>query len=575
MAKLLSVALGFLSQPFTHLSQLSFLADHSVWVNSGQVITSELSNSIQVTLDTWNITGLSVAVVPRYGEPEFHSWGNMTEDGDKTTEDTLFHMASVSKAFCVSALGILMDDYEHGRNVTPLPPALSEFNWHTLVQDILPGEWQLMDDWASKKANMKDILSHVSGLPRHDYSYGPDDSPKDEVLRMRYLKPAFELREQWSYNNNMFTTVAHIIETYSAQTYTSFVEDRIFTPLGMSSSTFSPAKAGKTGRFTQGWTSNGRLLPECFTEEMATLMAGAGGVISSAVDMSKWVALWLNKGVHNNVTVIPLSVYGNASQSYSVSISASADPELSIQGYGMGWFRNSYLGHDIVYHTGSVPGFSTLASFLPNDDVGVVVFANGGDKATPVMNISNRIIDAALNLRSKPSPLITPNTPEKRPITPPHENVAGLELALEEFSGTYANAGYGSITFCSPSGSSPYCQDVISDFAAVDAGKSSAHQSVQLFAAWPRIWSSHIRGVHLAGNTFVVQCTSLFPEGHGRDSTPFETAEIGTSEATAEFVVEDGKVVGFGLVGLVGQLTERQRTHTTAKDRAEVWFDKV
>lgn len=91
----------------------------------------------------------------------------------------------------------------------------------------------------------------------------------------------------------MFTTVAHIIETYSAQTYTSFVEDRIFTPLGMSSSTFSPAKAEKTGRFTQGWTSNGRLLPECFTEEMAILMAGAGGVISSAVDMVNVFAFYL------------------------------------------------------------------------------------------------------------------------------------------------------------------------------------------------------------------------------------------------------------------------------------------
>jgi hypothetical protein len=392
---------------------------------------------------------------------------------------------------------------------------------------------------------------------------------------MRYLRPAFELREQWSYNNKMFTAAAHIIETYSAQTYTSFVEDRIFTPLGMSSSTFSPAKAGKTGKFTQGWTSNGRLLPECFTEEVVPLMAGAGGVISSAVDMSKWVALWLNKGVHNNVTVIPLSVHGNASQSYSVSISASTDPELSIQGYGMGWFRNSYLGHDIVYHTGSVPGFSTLASFLPNDDVGVVVFANGGDKAKPVMNIFNRIVDAALNLRSKPSPPIEPNASEKKPVTPAHENVTGLELAIEEFSGTYVNAGYGPITFCSPSVNSPYCQNVISDFAAVDAGKSGAPQSVQLLAAWPRIWASHIRGVHQSGNTFNVQYTSLYPEGYGRDTTPFETAEIGTSEATAEFVVEDGKVVGFGLVGLVGQLTERERTHTTVKDRAEVWFDKV
>ena len=75
-------------------------------------------------------------------------------------------MASVSKAFCASALGILMDDFEHGRNVTPLPLTLMEFSWHTPVQDILPGEWKLMDEWASRKANLKDILSHVSGLPR-------------------------------------------------------------------------------------------------------------------------------------------------------------------------------------------------------------------------------------------------------------------------------------------------------------------------------------------------------------------------------------------------------------------------
>ncbi|KAG1754554.1 beta-lactamase/transpeptidase-like protein [Suillus lakei] len=548
--RLLSVASGFLTQPFTHLSQLSFLAG-SLWVNNGQVITSELSNSIHETLDIWNITGLSVVVVPRYGESEFHSWGNVTEDGDKTTEyvRTARLSSCMNSEVCVSALGILIDDFDHGRNVTPLPTALTEFNWHTLVQDILPGEWQLMDDWASKKANLKDILSHMSGLPCHDYSFGPHDNPKDEVLRMRYLRPAFELREQWSYNynNNMFMVAAHIIETYSAQTYTSFVEDRIFKPLGMSSLTFSPAKAGKTGNFTQGWTSSGRLLPECFTEKMVTLMAGAGGVISSAVDMSKWVALWLHKGVHNNVTVIPLSVHGNASQSYSVSISAPADPEHSIQGYGMGWFRNSYLGHDIVYHTGSIPGFSVLVSFLPDDDVGVVVFCNGDDKATPVMNISNRIIDTALNLRK-------PSMTEKKAITPPHGDVDGLELALEEFSGTYASPGYGPITFCT---------------------QSSVPQSPQLFAAWPRVWSSYIRVVHRSGNTFIVLCTSLFPEGYGRDSTPFETAEIGTSEALAEFVVENEKVVGFGLAGLVGQLKERKPMHTTVKDRAEIWFDKV
>ena len=58
-----------------------------------------------------------------------------------------------------------MDDYAHGRNITPLPDGVGTFDWHTKVQDILPDDWKLMDDWASQKASFRDILSHQSGLP--------------------------------------------------------------------------------------------------------------------------------------------------------------------------------------------------------------------------------------------------------------------------------------------------------------------------------------------------------------------------------------------------------------------------
>ena len=86
MSKIFGVVLGLLSQSFTYLSQISLSADF-VGVTNGQVFTPEISNSIQEILDIWNITGLSVTVVPRYGEPEFYSWGNRTEDGDKVTEN--------------------------------------------------------------------------------------------------------------------------------------------------------------------------------------------------------------------------------------------------------------------------------------------------------------------------------------------------------------------------------------------------------------------------------------------------------------------------------------------------------
>jgi hypothetical protein len=101
MAKVFGVVLGFLSQTFTYPSQVWFSADH-IGANIGQVITPELSNSIQGTLDVWNITGLSVAVIPRSGEPEYHSWGNRTEDGEETTEHVWTAQVSTGMSFEVA-----------------------------------------------------------------------------------------------------------------------------------------------------------------------------------------------------------------------------------------------------------------------------------------------------------------------------------------------------------------------------------------------------------------------------------------------------------------------------------------
>lgn len=162
----------------------------------------------------------------------------------------------------------------------------------------------------------------------------------------------------------MFIVVAHIISKYANQSYTSFVHERIFMPLDMSLTTFSPQTAIESGRFTQAWTKEGRLIPEWFTEESAFTLAGPGGIISNSIDMvgmscsapwksspmivqSKWILTWLNAGVHNGTTVIPLSVYTNTTLSYAISQGHPEDPDQSIGGCGLGWFRRSYRGFDV------------------------------------------------------------------------------------------------------------------------------------------------------------------------------------------------------------------------------------
>jgi CubicO group peptidase (beta-lactamase class C family) len=80
---------------------------------------------------------------------------------------TNFYIASCSKAFLAASVGILMDDFLDGKNVTALPANVNEFNWATKVKDLLPGDFELMDPWASEKANVRDLLGHVSGIPRY------------------------------------------------------------------------------------------------------------------------------------------------------------------------------------------------------------------------------------------------------------------------------------------------------------------------------------------------------------------------------------------------------------------------
>lgn len=152
-----------------------------------RAITPEVSVYAEKLLQKYQTPGLAVGVVQfDNGQvvDEFGSWGNKTEDGLKVSEEvsvfhiqnfseltkyfiyrqTLFVIGSISKAFTASALGILMDDFANGRNVTSLPENATEFTWDTKIEHLLPKFWVTDDSWIVHGANIRDILSHVSGL---------------------------------------------------------------------------------------------------------------------------------------------------------------------------------------------------------------------------------------------------------------------------------------------------------------------------------------------------------------------------------------------------------------------------
>ncbi|KAJ3482357.1 hypothetical protein NLI96_g7039 [Meripilus lineatus] len=555
--------------PLTLNSSSTIKTDKSEPGKFKRFITPQLSALVDLTIKATKTPGLSLGVVQVVSHTkdvhtEFGTWGTMTEDGDKTMQETLFAIGSCSKAFLAAAMGILMEDYAQGKNVTPLPDGLDSFTWKTKVQDLFPGEdsvWKLKDDWASQKVNIEDMLTHVSGLPSHDLSYGPSDAPIDLVEKLRFLKPQFELREQWAYNNQMYVLGAHIISTYSGKPFTQFVRERIFKPLKMTSTTYSGKEAKLTGNFSHAFTlheSNIRRIPFPFEDEnISEFIAGAGGIISNTGDMLKWVGMLLNGGVDpiTGTTVIPSSVFTEVTTARSLVMGTSDRIGGSIVGYGLGWLRTSAFGHEVLQHGGGLPGFISQVTFLPLDGVGIVAFVN---QASPVPNfVSSWIILDVLGMITLDQSFTDNNFTRlnhglpladvKKSPRPPQQSLTSIapELPIEAYVGTYSDPGYGGFTICTSSSTSDYCKSTLFDFSKVFPDDPPSGEPV-LYGSWPKIWSSHLRAVPQGKNSFLFRFLGMYPEGFGKNTSPFYDENFQV-DVQAEFDVEDGVVKGLAV----------------------------
>ena len=147
----------------------------------------------------------------------------------------------------------------------------------------------------------------------------------------------------------MYMLGSYIVSHYANATFADFVHERIFKPVRMSDTTISPSAAARSGKLSDSWTKDGRRIPFWFSDVNAG-NAGAGGVISSAEDMAKWLSVWLNRGVEplTNVTVFPESVYEEATTAHwMIGGERSKTYGSSLVGYGMGWQRWSYGTVDV------------------------------------------------------------------------------------------------------------------------------------------------------------------------------------------------------------------------------------
>jgi CubicO group peptidase (beta-lactamase class C family) len=336
------------------------------------------------------------------------------------TPDTLFALGSCSKAFTATAVALLADE---GRVSLDAP-----------VRAVLP-DFTLSDPRASSTLTTRDLLTHRSGLPRHDLFWYRAPFSRDELYRrLRFLEPVGPPHVQWRYNSLMFVVAGRVVERVSGESWEQFVSERVLLPLGMKRTRLSPEAMESDADHAVPHSLSGARIP-MLTKLDA--IAPAGAVQSSANDLSRWLIfhatrqpallsdqMW--RELHRPQAEMPASPFAQVQQPF----------------YALGWVHESYRGHPLVAHTGAIDGFTVHLGFLPETGQGVVVLVNR-DLAMPAVNaLAFTAYDRLLGLPPHDWEHELTETPD-----PVRDVVAvPLDFSLASVAGDYEHPAYGSLT---------------------------------------------------------------------------------------------------------------------------------
>lgn len=318
-------------------------------------------------MKAWEVPGLALCVVHR-GEIVYAKGYGVRTLGrpNPVDEDTLFAIASNSKAFTAAALGILVDRGEIG--------------WDDRVVDHLPS-FQLVDAYVTREMTIRDLLCHRSGLPRFggDHLWIGQELSRSEILgRLRHLEMTAPFRSRFQYQNLMFFVAGEVLAAVSGQSWEEFVKAGLLDPLGMVS-TLSSVRSlrDRSNVATPHEKRKGMVGPVSY--DVVDSIAAAGGLISSAREVGAWMLLHLDRGQGSEGRVLSEAVVEEMQTLQTpTAVSAFSREKLGMKfaGYGLGWGLSDYRGRKLVAHGGGLSGMNSRQTLVPEEKLGVFVLTN-------------------------------------------------------------------------------------------------------------------------------------------------------------------------------------------------------
>ncbi|WP_324828056.1 serine hydrolase [Qipengyuania zhejiangensis] len=401
-------------------------------------------------VDALDATGMVAAVMVDGKVVYTGSFGVLEEGSDNpVTPDTLFPIASISKAFTTTALAILVDR--------------GELDWDDPVRKYIP-EFAMYDPWVSERFTIRDALTHRSGLPlgAGDLLIWPDGNaaPSDIVAALPHLRPTTGFRDGFAYDNLLYVIAGEVIERVSGKSWSDFVTDEIFTPAGMANcaadqSRIAPGRTVASGHErAAGETSGTPVDPRM---NFSLTWAAAGGIFCTASDMMVWSKLWLDRGVTATGTRLVSEKQAAELWKGVTPVGSGAIPETggstNLSLYALGWFVRDWEGTPMVTHSGGAPGSTSNLILLPQENI--AVFAASNDYMSTASAYTRQIADDLVGGRNED--VIAAAAKANREandaalalvsdaISPPAD-AARPSLPLSAYAGTYRDPWYGNVT---------------------------------------------------------------------------------------------------------------------------------
>ena len=347
---------------------LSLLIITSFSILSSQVSKQDLAKideTVKKAFEVFKPTGLAVAIVKDSAIIYQRALG-YADAGIKrpVTTTSLFNIASCSKAFTAACIAILVDE--------------GKLKWTDKVTDYFP-EFKLADDYITRQLTVEDLLCHRSGLGTFFGDllwYNTEYTDEEVMMRMRNEPITRRFGIEFGYQNIMFMMAGDLVKKLTGQTWSEFVDSRIYTPLGMVQTRPSNDELSKDQDIAYGHINNKVLGIYDFNAAKS-----AASMYSNIEEMSIWTMLMLNKGKYNGNQIISPSGITRILEPHTILGASNSQKQhgINFYTYGMGWFIYDYNGKKIAEHDGGMPGYISKVTLIPEQKMSIIILNNGND----------------------------------------------------------------------------------------------------------------------------------------------------------------------------------------------------